>query len=74
VTLTPAEVFGVADRYGSLDAGKVANVVVWSGDPFDFSTGVEHVYIRGSRDSAQEQADGVAREIQDTSTEVLGAA
>ncbi|HUC41325.1 MAG TPA: amidohydrolase family protein, partial [Gemmatimonadales bacterium] len=27
VTLTPAEIFGVADRYGSLDAGKVANVV-----------------------------------------------
>ena len=47
VTLTPAEVFGVADRYGSLDAGKVANVVVWTGDPFDFATGVEHVYIRG---------------------------
>ena len=46
VTLTPAEIFGVADRYGSLDIGKVANVVVWSGDPFDFSTGVEHVYIR----------------------------
>jgi hypothetical protein len=22
-------------------------VVVWTGDPFDFSTGVEHVYIRG---------------------------
>jgi imidazolonepropionase-like amidohydrolase len=47
VTLTPAEVFGVADRYGSLEAGKVANVVIWSGDPFEFSTGVEHVYIRG---------------------------
>lgn len=47
VTLSPAEVFGVADRYGSLEAGKVANVVVWSGDPFEFSTGVEHVYIRG---------------------------
>jgi imidazolonepropionase-like amidohydrolase len=47
VTLTPAEVFGVADRYGSLEAGKVANVVVWSGDPFEFSTGIEHVYIRG---------------------------
>jgi imidazolonepropionase-like amidohydrolase len=47
VTLTPAETFGVADRYGSLEAGKVANVVVWSGDPFEFSTGVEHVYIRG---------------------------
>lgn len=47
VTMTPAEVFGVADRYGSLEAGKVANVVVWSGDPFEFSTGVEHVFIRG---------------------------
>jgi imidazolonepropionase-like amidohydrolase len=47
VTLTPAEVFGVADRYGSLEVGKVANVVVWTGDPFDFSTGVEHVFIRG---------------------------
>ena len=47
VTLTPAEIFGVADRYGSLDAGKVANLVVWTGDPFDFATGVEHVFIRG---------------------------
>ncbi|HMA45046.1 MAG TPA: amidohydrolase family protein [Gemmatimonadales bacterium] len=47
VTLSAAEVFGVADRYGSLEVGKVANVVVWSGDPFEFSTGVEHVYIRG---------------------------
>jgi imidazolonepropionase-like amidohydrolase len=47
VTLTPAEILGVADRYGSLDVGKVANVVVWTGDPFDFSTGVEHVFIRG---------------------------
>jgi len=47
VTLTPAEALGVADRYGSLEVGKVANVVVWSGDPFEFSTGVEHVFIRG---------------------------
>jgi imidazolonepropionase-like amidohydrolase len=47
VTLTPAEILGVADRYGSLDVGKVANVVVWTGDPFDFATGVEHVFIRG---------------------------
>lgn len=47
VTLTPAEAFGVADRYGSLEVGKVANVVVWTGDPFEFSTGVEHVFIRG---------------------------
>lgn len=47
VTLNPATVFGIADRYGSLEPGKVANVVVWSGDPFEFSTAVEHVFIRG---------------------------
>ena len=47
VTLTPAEIFGVGSRYGSLDSGKVANIVVWSGDPFEFSTRVTHVYIRG---------------------------
>ena len=47
VTLAPAEMFGLAARYGSLQAGRVANVVVWSGDPFEFSTAVEHVFIRG---------------------------
>ncbi|HXF96297.1 MAG TPA: amidohydrolase family protein [Gemmatimonadales bacterium] len=47
VTLAPAELWGVAERYGSLEPGKVANVVVWSGDPFELSTGVEHVFIRG---------------------------
>ncbi|HYK83088.1 MAG TPA: amidohydrolase family protein [Gemmatimonadales bacterium] len=47
VTLAPAEIFGVGDRYGSLEVGKVANVVVWSGDPFEFTTAVEHVLIRG---------------------------
>ncbi|HVH09370.1 MAG TPA: amidohydrolase family protein [Gemmatimonadales bacterium] len=47
VTLSPAEIFGIADRYGSLEPGKVANVVVWSGDPFEFQTGVLHVLIRG---------------------------
>lgn len=47
VTLTPAEVFGLSDRIGSLQTGRDANVVVWSGDPFEFSTTVEHVLIRG---------------------------
>jgi len=47
VTLAPARALGIADRYGSLEAGKVANVVVWSGDPFEFSTRAEHVLVRG---------------------------
>jgi len=47
VTLAPAEMFGVADHVGSLQAGRDANVVIWSGDPFEFSTRAEHVYIHG---------------------------
>jgi imidazolonepropionase-like amidohydrolase len=48
VTLTPATVLGVADTHGSLAAGKTANVVVWSDDPFEPLTGVEHVFIEGT--------------------------
>lgn len=47
ITLAPAEVMGVADRVGSLQPGREADVVVWSGDPFEFATVAEHVYVRG---------------------------
>lgn len=47
VTLAPAEIFGVADRVGSLQPGREGNVVIWSGDPFEFTTRVEHVFVRG---------------------------
>lgn len=47
VTLAPAEIFGVAGRIGSLAAGRDADVVIWSGDPFEFSTRAEHVYVAG---------------------------
>jgi imidazolonepropionase-like amidohydrolase len=47
ITLTPAELFGLSDKIGSLQAGRDANLVIWSGDPFEFSTRVEHVFIKG---------------------------
>lgn len=47
VTLTPAEIFGVADKYGSLDKGKVANVFVTNGDAFETKTQVEYLFIDG---------------------------
>jgi imidazolonepropionase-like amidohydrolase len=47
VTLGPAEAWGIADRYGSLEAGKEADVVVWDGDPFELTTTAERVWIRG---------------------------
>jgi len=46
VTLAPASAFGFTD-YGTLAPGKVANLVIWSGDPFDFSAVAEKVYIKG---------------------------
>ncbi|HLB36742.1 MAG TPA: amidohydrolase family protein [Gemmatimonadales bacterium] len=48
VTLGPATALGIGDRYGSLEVGKVADVVVWSGDPFEFSTAAETVLVRGT--------------------------
>ncbi len=53
ITLAPAEAFGLGDRYGALQAGGVANVVVWTGDPFEFTTSAEHVFVRG-REIAEE--------------------
>jgi imidazolonepropionase-like amidohydrolase len=49
VTLAPAQMLGIADTHGTLAVGKTANVVVWSGDPFELLTAVEHVFIRGTR-------------------------
>jgi imidazolonepropionase-like amidohydrolase len=47
LTINPAEIFGVADRYGSLEPGKVANVMVTTGDPMDVRSTVRHLFIRG---------------------------
>jgi imidazolonepropionase-like amidohydrolase len=52
VTETPADVFGLKG-YGRLEPGAVANVVVWSGDPLQLSTHVEHVFVRGREESLE---------------------
>ncbi len=48
LTLNAAEIYGVADRMGSLDKGKIANVVVTKGDAFDDRTTVEYVFVDGA--------------------------
>jgi imidazolonepropionase-like amidohydrolase len=47
ITLNAAEIWGVADKLGSLDVGKTANVVVANGDPLDLKTEVKQVFIEG---------------------------
>jgi imidazolonepropionase-like amidohydrolase len=49
VTINPAEIWGVADKLGSLDVGKTANVVIANGDPLDVKTDVKQVFIEGRR-------------------------
>lgn len=49
VTINPAEIWGVADKLGSLDVGKTANVVVANGDPLDVKTDVKQVFIEGRK-------------------------
>ncbi|MFM8738870.1 MAG: amidohydrolase family protein [Cytophagales bacterium] len=47
ITIVPAEILGVADKLGSLEVGKVANLFVCDGDPFETKTQIQHVFIDG---------------------------
>jgi imidazolonepropionase-like amidohydrolase len=47
LTLSPAEMYGVADRIGSLEAGKRADLVIWADDPLELTSYPEQVYIGG---------------------------
>ena len=47
ITLYPARIWGVDEDYGSLEPGKIANVVVWDGDPLELLTPVSDLIIRG---------------------------
>jgi imidazolonepropionase-like amidohydrolase len=48
ITANPAKSLGVADQTGTLEAGKMADVVVWDGNPFSVYTRPERVYIDGA--------------------------
>jgi imidazolonepropionase-like amidohydrolase len=47
ITIVPAEIFGVADRLGSIEVGKNATLFVCDGDPFETKTQVNNVFIDG---------------------------
>jgi len=49
LTINAAEIFGVADQLGSIEAGKIANLVITDGDIFDSKTKVKMVFIDGNR-------------------------
>jgi imidazolonepropionase-like amidohydrolase len=47
ITSIPARIWGISDRYGTLEPGKDADVVIWDGDPLELSTFADAVFIRG---------------------------
>jgi len=47
VTINPAEIFGISDRLGSIEKGKIANLIVTDGDPLEIRTQIKHVFING---------------------------
>lgn len=59
LTINPARIVGVEDRLGSIEPGKDADLVVWSDDPLDVLSRVEHALIDGTE--IYTFADGEAR-------------
>ena len=47
ITLNPAKALGIADKAGSLEVGKMADVVIWDGNPFSVYTKTEKVFVDG---------------------------
>lgn len=61
VTLTPAEMYGVADRVGTLQPGRDATLVIWSGDPFELYTHADKVLVRGREVQGTSRQDELMR-------------
>lgn len=47
VTINPAEIFGLGAQLGSLEVGKIANILVTTGDPFETKTKIKQLFING---------------------------
>ena len=47
ITLDAAKLLGIEDRYGSIEVGKIADLVLYDGDPFEHATHVTHTVMDG---------------------------
>jgi imidazolonepropionase-like amidohydrolase len=65
ITLSPAEILGVADQLGSIRAGKSATVIVTTGDVMDHRTEVEQVFIDGVAQPMETRHTRLYREFKD---------
>lgn len=51
ITINPAEILGVDDRLGTIEPGKIANLIVTDGDPLEITTRLQHLIIEGRETS-----------------------
>jgi len=61
MTLTPAEIYGVQDRLGSIEKGKIANLLVTKGDLFQDKTEVKYVFVDGVKFEPVEEPPATGR-------------
>jgi imidazolonepropionase-like amidohydrolase len=73
MTLDAAQIYGVADRLGSLETGKIANLIVTHGALFDEKTTVEHVFVDGERFDVPEPAPSARPATPPTTPRLEGA-
>ena len=55
VTIYPAQIFGLGDQIGTIEQGKLANLIVTNGDPLELTTDVKYLFIRGQLTSMENQ-------------------
>lgn len=65
ITINPARIFGVADKLGSVEVGKLADIVIWDGDPFEFGTTPLHIFINGREVPIRTHQDDLAERYLD---------
>lgn len=58
MTLTPAEIYGVSDRLGSIEKGKIANLLVTRGEIFDNNTKIEAIIVDGKKYTPAAETNG----------------
>ncbi len=62
ITINPARVFGVADRIGTLETGRAADLVLWNGDPLEPLSQPQALFVEGPK-SRLRPAPGIARPL-----------
>jgi len=53
VTIYPAQIFGLGDQIGTIEQGKLANLIVTNGDPLELTTDIKYLFIRGQLTSME---------------------